>query len=73
MVKSKDSLKENHFRQIYICYLIQIENNKDISKVIYDEDLSFRSDKFKRWLLNNKEDLSKYQITFSSKDIWSQK
>ena len=40
-------------------------------KVIYDEDLGFRSDKFKRWLLNNKEDLSKYQITFSSKDIWS--
>jgi len=40
-------------------------------KVIYDEDLDFRSDKFKRWLLNNKEDLSKYQITFSSKDIWS--
>jgi len=42
-------------------------------KVIYDEDLDFRSDKFKRWLLNNKEELSKYQITFSSKDIWSQK
>lgn len=40
-------------------------------KIIYDEDLGFRSDKFKRWLLNNKEDLSKYQITFSSKDIWS--
>lgn len=40
-------------------------------KVIYDEDLDFRSDKFKRWLLNNKEELSKYQITFSSKDIWS--
>lgn len=40
-------------------------------KVIYDEDLDFRSDKFKRWLLNNKEELDKYQITFSSKDIWS--
>lgn len=49
-------------------------NNHNLTfKVIYDEDLDFRTDKFKRWLLNNKEKVEKYQITFSSKDIWSQK
>lgn len=71
----KHLLYENEERfNLEVSSAIEYCNKHNLTfKVIYDEELDFSTNKFKRWLLNNKEELNKYQIIFSSKSIWSQK
>ena len=40
-------------------------------KVVYDDDISFETTKFKRWFINNSNELTQYKIRLSREFIWS--
>lgn len=40
-------------------------------KIIYDDDISFDTKKFKKWFIENSEELTQYNIQLSREFIWS--
>ena len=47
-----------------------LEHNYDYT-VVYDTNISFDSAKFKRWYLNNQDELTQYNIRLNREIIWS--
>ena len=47
------------------------ENHNYKYRVVYDTDINFETNKFKRWFLANEDELTQYNIRLSREIIWS--